>query len=115
RSLTEQGIPLPTTHVTRPLSPIAFGLLDRHDLGGDRRLGLFVRGGGRTIPVPRHQPLRLFGRDVSALQTHRFALARGQEQHVPVSEQGFGAVPVEDRAAVHLGRYAEGDTAGKVC
>src|SRR5262245_19973816 len=112
--LPEQWIP-----VSRLLTPgsffsFFFGLFERRDLFVDGCSGRRHLRRGRVLLVPLHQPLGLVGRDECPLHTQRLALARWQEQHVAVAEQGFGAVLIEDRATIDFRRDAERDTAGKI-
>ena len=79
------------------------------DLGLDRSEALLAP---RVEPV--HQALGLVGADERALEAHQVALPRRHEEHVAVAQQGLGAVPIEDGAAVDLGRDAERDPAGEV-
>src|SRR5690606_37232719 len=46
----------------------------------------------RTLPVPRHHPLRVLRRQEGALDADRIRLARRQEEHVAVAEQRVRAV-----------------------
>ena len=66
------------------------------------------------LSVPAGDPLRLARVYIRSLEAHRLALTRWQEQHVTVSEERFRSVLIQNRAAVHLRRHAEGDAAREV-
>jgi hypothetical protein len=65
------------------------------------------------LDVPAHQPLGILGRQVGALDPHRVAPPRRQEEHVAVAQQRVGPVLVQDRARVRLRGDAERDARGK--
>src|SRR5690348_8633617 len=116
RGLAEQGIAL-ARGALLPLAaavlPGFLRFLQRRHLFIDARASDRRLCGMRLVPV--HQPLGLVGRDERSLHPEELALAGRQKQHVPVPEHGLGAVLIENRAAVDLGRDSKRDATREVC
>ena len=53
--------------------------------------------------------------DKGAVETLGKPRSRGQEQHVTMAQQGFGAHLVDDGPRVDLRRHLEGDSRRNVC